>query len=333
MAPALPHGDVTMTRLALVGDIGGTNARFALAELDTPSPRVGEVMGLKVAEFPRATDAIAAFLAARGMDSRPAVAVIAVAGPVQDGAIDFTNSDWLLSEGDLVALGCGRARLINDYAALALAAPRLAGADLRTIGPQVASQAGGTIAVLGPGTGFGVSALVRDSRGEAVLSTEGGHIGFAPTDEVEIELLRRLSARHGRVSIERILSGSGLDELHETLVAMDGRDPVPVAPARITAAALAGDPAALRSVERFCAILGSVAGDFALAYGASGGVLVAGGIAPRIIDILEASAFRTRFEAKGRFRDYLAAVPTQVIVRPHAALLGAARAAVDLAAG
>lgn len=319
-----------MSRPALVGDIGGTNARFALAELEGPTPHVGEAVGLKVADYPRATDAIAAFLAARGLDRPPAVAVIAVAGPVRRGAIDFTNSDWLLSEADLLALGCDQARLINDFAALALAAPLLAGADLRAVGPEEAGPSGGTIAVLGPGTGFGVSALVRDDRGEAVLSTEGGHVGFAPTDEVEVELLRRLSARHGRVSVERILSGAGLDELHECLRAMDGLPPEPVAPARITAAALAGDPAALRSVERFCAILGGVAGDFALAYGATGGVLVAGGIAPRIIDILQASAFRARFEDKGRFRDYLAAVPTRVIVRPHAALLGAARAAATL---
>lgn len=321
-----------MSRLALVGDIGGTNARFALVELEGASPRPREATGLKVADFPSATDAIATFLASQGLDRPPQVAVIAVAGPVRGGAIDFTNSDWLLSEGDLLALGCEQARLINDYAALALAAPLLGGEDLRVVGPDVAGQTGGAIAVLGPGTGFGVSALVRDGRSEAVLSTEGGHIGFAPTDEVEIELLRRLSARHGRVSIERLLSGAGLDELHDCLQAMEGRTAGPSAPARITAAALAGDPAALRSVERFCAILGGVAGDFALAYGATGGVLVAGGIAPRIIDLLRASAFRTRFEDKGRFRDYLAAIPTRVIVRPHAALLGAARAAAELAA-
>lgn len=322
-----------MTRLALVGDIGGTNARFALAELDDPAPITRSPVGLKVADFARATDAISAFLATQDLTQPPQVAVIAVAGPVQGGAIDFTNSNWLLSESDLRGLGCGRARLINDYAALALAAPLLAGDDLRTIGPDTPGQTGGTIAVLGPGTGFGVSALVRDGAGEAVLSTEGGHIGFAPTDAVEVELLARLTARHGRVSIERILSGAGLDDLHECLQAIGGRAPQAAAPARITAAALAGDPAALRSVERFCAILGSVAGDFALAYGATGGVLVAGGIAPRIIDILQRSAFRERFEAKGRFRDYLAAVPTRVVMRPHAALLGAARAASTLAAG
>ncbi len=322
-----------MSRLALVGDIGGTNARFGLAELDGPGLRVRTPVGLKVADFPRASDAIAAFLATQGLTRPPQVAVIAVAGPVQQGAIDFTNSDWLLSESDLLGLGCEGARLINDYAALALAAPLFSGDDLRTVGPAVPGQEGGTIAVLGPGTGFGVSALVRDGDGEAVLSGEGGHIGFSPTDEIEVELLARLSARHGRVSVERILSGAGLDDLHECLQAMEGRAPEAAAPARITAAALAGDPSALRSVERFCAILGSVAGDFALAYGATGGVLVAGGIAPRIIDILQTSAFRERFEAKGRFRDYLAAVPTRVITRPHAALLGAARAAAALASG
>lgn len=322
-----------MSRLALVGDIGGTNARFALADLDATPPGLGEAVGLRVADFARATDAIAAFLAAQSLARPPLVAVIAVAGPVRNGAIDFTNSNWLLSEADLLAFGCRRARLINDYAALAQAAPMLTGVDLRPVGPEVRGQTDGTIAVMGPGTGFGVSALVRDGRAEALLSTEGGHIGFAPADEVEVELLRRLAARHGRVSVERILSGAGLDELHECLQAMEGRPAEAAPPARITAAALAGDPAALRSVERFCAILGGVAGDFALAYGATGGVLVAGGIAPRIIDILQTSAFRARFEDKGRFRDYLAAVPTRVVMRPHAALLGAARAAAALAPG
>ena len=223
-----------MKRLALVGDIGGTNARFALAELDAMPPRIREAIGLKVADFPRAIDALAAFLASQGLVQPPQVAVIAVAGPVRAGAIDFTNSDWILSEADLLALGFGRARLINDYAALALAAPLLAGEDLRNIGSAVAGMADGTIAVLGPGTGFGVSALVRDGSGEAVLSTEGGHIGFAPADDVEVELLRRLAARHGRVSVERLLSGVGLDELHECLQAMDGRPREPRAAARIT---------------------------------------------------------------------------------------------------
>ena len=319
-----------MSRLALVGDIGGTNARFALADLDAAPPRLGEPVGLKVADFPRATDAIAAFLAAQDLTRPPRVAVIAVAGPVRNGTIDFTNSDWLLSEADLLALGCGRARLINDYGALALAAPLLCSDDLRVVGPEVRGETHGTIAVMGPGTGFGVSALVRDGHAEAVLSTEGGHVGFAPTDEVEAELLHRLAARHGRVSIERILSGAGLDELHECLQAIEGRPAESTPSARITAAALAGDPAALRTVDRFCAIFGSVAGDLALAYGATGGVLVAGGIAPRIVGLLQASAFRSRFEAKGRFRDYLAAIPSRVIMRPYAALLGAARAAAML---
>lgn len=321
-----------MGLLALVGDIGGTNARFGLAELDGPSPQVRTPVGLKVADFPRATDAITAFLAGQGLKRPPPVAVIAVAGPVRQGSIDFTNSTWRLSESNLRALGCDRARLINDYAALAIAAPYLGAEDVRPVGPAVPGTMGGTIAVLGPGTGFGVAALVRDGRSQAVLAGEGGHVSFAPTDDVELELARRLAARHGRASIERLLSGAGLDELHDSLQAMEGCSAEAGPPARITAAALAGDPAALRSVERFCAILGGVAGDFALAYGATGGVLVAGGIAPRIIGILQSSRFRERFEAKGRFREYLKAIPTGVIVRQHAALLGAARAAGEWAA-
>lgn len=320
-------------RLALVGDIGGTNARFGLVDLGSPGREVVGARGYLCRDYPNATDAIARFLNDRGLSAPPALAVVAVAGPVIDQAIAFTNMNWTLSAKALRAMGFSAARLINDYAALALAAPVLTGEDLRTIGPQAPGLAGATLAVLGPGTGFGVSALARDGFGEAVLATEGGHVAFAPADEVEIEVLRALSARHGRASVERLLSGPGLLELHHLLEAQAGRGASFSSPAEVTGAARAGDAAARASIDRFCAILGSVAGDFALAYGAQGGVYVAGGIPPLILDLLEASPFRARFEAKGRFRDYLRAIPTRVIVREHAALLGAARALSSLTGG
>lgn len=318
-------------RLALVGDIGGTNARFALVDLATPTSLVAPE-DVRCRDYPNAIDAIEAYLARRGLAAPPAAALVAVAGPVENGAIRFTNMDWTLAERELEAWGVGRARLVNDYVALALAAPRLQAADTRALGPDIEGDADGSIGVVGPGTGFGAAALARDGAGgETAIATEGGHVSFAPADEVEIGVLRWLAARFGRVSIERILSGPGLCQLHAALEALHGRTSTMQDPAEVTRGAQAGDRACAETVERFCAILGSVAGDFALAYGARGGVFIAGGIPPLILDLLQASRFRERFEDKGRFRPYLQAIPTRVIVRPHAALLGAAVAARALA--
>jgi glucokinase len=306
--------------LALVGDIGGTNARFGLALPGTT--RVESIREYHVADFPRCLDAIAAYLKAVGQEP-PARAAIAVAGPVIDGAIDFTNSDWVLSEVDLRGMGLAKARLINDFAALAYATGRLEARDLHPLGHRAEGQPDGTRVVLGPGTGFGVSALA----GGVVVASEGGHAAFAPGDEIEDEVLRLLRADYGRVSIERVLSGPGICGLHRCLARIAGRTVETHDPAAITRAALAGDPASLDTLMRFCGILGAVAGDLALTFGATGGVFIAGGIPPRILDLLDASTFRERFEDKGRFQGYLADIPTQVILHPHAALVGAAQAA------
>lgn len=306
--------------LALVGDIGGTNARFGLAR--GAAAKIEAIGEYEVADFPQAVDAIAAYLKAVG--AAPGTAVVAVAGPVVDGAIDFTNSDWLLSEEGLRGMGFGRARLINDFAALALAAPLLSGHDLHRLGPKIDADPMGTLVVMGPGTGLGVSAL---AGGRTVVASEGGHAAFAPGDEVEDRVLGILRAEFGRVSLERLLSGPGICSLHRALAQIDGRLVETDDPAAITKAALAGDKASLATLMRFCGILGAAAGDLALSFGAMGGVYVAGGIPPRILDILDASTFRERFEAKGRFGDYMRRIPTQVIVHPHAALVGAAQAA------
>jgi glucokinase len=180
--------------------------------------------------------------------------------------------------------------------------------------------------MIGAGTGFGASALVRDGRAEAVLSTEGGHIAYAPTDALEAEILRLLSLKFGRVSVERILSGPGLVNLHLAMLELEGRKPECDSPDSVSRLAEAGDPLALRTIQLFCDIMGSVAGDFALAYGAQGGVCIAGGVAPRLLGYLEKSDFRRRFEAKGRFESYLRAIPSMIVTQPYAALLGSARA-------
>ncbi len=309
-----------MARARLVGDIGGTNARFAVAELVQGRPRLHDPRGFERAGAPSLEAAIDRYLADwRG--ERPTEAVIAVAGPVIDGAADLTNGDWDMSERALRACGFDRARLINDYAALALSLRWLEGDDLGLIG-EARPNSAGTAAIVGAGTGLGVGAVVRDGRGEAVAVTEGGHIAFAPSDDLEIELLRVLTVRFGRVSLERILSGPGLVNLRRALAEVRGETVEDIAPRQIVdhadADALCGE-----TLDRFCAIYGSACGDFAMAFGAAGGVYLGGGVSPRILDRLRASDFRARFEAKGRFEGYVKPIATAVILHDHAALLGA----------
>lgn len=314
-------------RTLLVGDVGGTNARFALARLVDGRPVLEHHDSFPAADYPTFLDGVAAFIA--GCAVKPTGGVIAVAGPVTDGAIDLTNSPWRVSEAELATLGLNPVRLINDFEALAWGAPAIPEADLASLGGPAEGDASAAIAVLGPGTGFGVSALIRDGRGgEMAMPSEGGHACFAPGDAVEDEILRILRRRYDRVSIERLICGPGLLNMHRALAEIDGRETHIDDPAEITATALA-DPNSPcgATLARFCAILGAVAGDIALTTGARGGVFIAGGIAPRILPFLKASPFRERFERKGRFQPYMQAIPTKVILHKHAALLGAARVA------
>jgi glucokinase len=317
--------------LGLVADIGGTHARFGLVSL-AGEPRVIEPVTLLCEDYPTAMDAVSAYLSSVGLKRRPAYAVVAVAGPVIAGSITFTNLHWTLSEGGLREDGFRGAKLINDYTALALAASHLEPEQAPTIGGPERGVEGDTLAVIGAGTGFGVSALGKDPEGQAALATEGGHAAFAPVDEVEIEILRILMRRFGRVSIERLLSGPGIVNIHQALGEIEGAAAEAPDPADITRRALEGDKRSAATVDRFCSIYGSAAGDFALTFGAKSGVYLAGGIAPKLLPMLRASPFRERFEAKGRFVDYMRAIPTRVIVRPHAALYGAAWALQRLAA-
>ncbi|MGV9005770.1 MAG: glucokinase [Brevundimonas sp.] len=311
----------------LVGDVGGTNARFATAHLVDDLPVLDRVESFPAHRFPTFLAGVAAFI--EGCPVKPTGGVIAVAGPVTDGEIDLTNSPWRVSERELAGLGLNPIRLINDFEALAWGAPIVPRADLAALGGPEDGDPHATLAVLGPGTGFGVSALIRDSHGrQMAMPSEGGHVCFAPGDPVEDEVLRILRRRYDRVSIERLICGPGLLNLHRALAEIDGRESHIDDPATITRDALA-DPysACGATLARFCAILGAVAGDIALTTGARGGVYIAGGIAPRILPFLKTSPFRERFERKGRFQPYMAAIPTQVILHPHAALLGAGRVA------
>lgn len=215
---------------------------------------------------------------------------------------------------------------MNDFAALAYAAEVLQPKDLRAVGPDVPGLAGGTITILGPGTGFGVSCLARDGDRSVPMATEGGHIGFAPGDDAEVAALQALRKQIGRVSVERILSGRGLENLYRALEQIAGREPRPLEAAEITGGAAKGDAGCRAALTMFCGIFGAVAGDLALAHGARGGVYIAGGIAEKIETFLDQSPFRARFEDKGRLSPFVKAIPTKLIVNPDVALLGAARA-------
>ncbi len=253
--------------------------------------------------------------------------MLAVAGPVVDGRVSLTNRNWQISESELRSLGFRAAHLINDFAALAYAADRLGAADLRCIGPDISGAAGGTITILGAGTGFGVSCLAQSRTHLLPLATEGGHIGFAPQDAGEIAILEALGRRFGRVSVERILSGPGLENLSRALDEIAGRAVRPLSAAEVVEHASQGDADCRATLARFCSIFGAVAGDIALAQGARGGVLIAGGIAGKLEPYLTQGSFRERFEAKGRLSSFVKSIPTRLIVNSNAALLGAARAA------
>ena len=313
-----------MATPGLVGDIGGTNARFALVEAADGRPAISEPKAYPTKDYRSPEDAIEAYLKDTGA-ARPAKVVLAVAGPVTKGAMHFTNLDWEVSEARLTSVGGFKAaRLLNDFAAQALGAPRLDPANLQILGPDLGRPAEGTMLILGPGTGFGVAGLVREGRHETVLSTEGGHVGFAPTDDLEIEIWRHFARGRERISIERVLSGSGLYELYQALADIEGAPAMLADQKAVQAAAETGDPLASRTVDRFCRILGATAGDFALGYGARAGVYVTGGVAEKLADQLAKGAFRERFEAKGRFEDYMRAIPTWLVLDPYAALIGAA---------
>ncbi|MDP2213992.1 glucokinase [Phenylobacterium sp.] len=307
----------------LVGDVGGTNARFALVDGD------GHLRHTKTyicAEYGALDEIITVYLNETAGKKRPAKAVIAVAGPVVDGEIEFTNLDWQVSETDLIAaFGFDAIKLVNDFAGQAMAAPVLAAADMRSIGPELRGASTCPIVVLGPGTGFGVAAVARSLHVDIAVATEAGHAGFSPHDEVEAELWRRLRERYGRVSVERVLSGQGVYDLYAALEDMAGRTPELPDERAVIAAGAAGDAACAAVLDRFCAILGGVAGDLALTYGARGGVYVGGGIAPRMVERLMSGGFRDRFEAKGRLSPYVRDIPTFLITHPFPALVGCAR--------
>jgi glucokinase len=320
-----------MTTHALLADIGGTNARFALAALGAwPGLRLDSVRRYPVADFDTPALAAAHYLRELGAgDADLASGVFAVAGRVEGEHARITNSPWVIDAGAIRAtLGLPHLRLVNDFAAQAMCTGLLGADDVVALGepsPLPAPARSRTQAVIGPGTGLGVSTLiVRDGRAVA-LETEGGHVSFAPGDAEEVALLGQLAARFGRVSNERLVSGGGLVNLHAALCALAGQPATALSrPEDVTAGARAGDALCRAAVARFCAVFGAIAGDLVLTLGAWDGVFLTGGLVPRLLPELQASDFRTRFEAKGRFAPAMARVPTFAVVHPEPGLLGTA---------
>jgi glucokinase len=310
----------------LLADIGGTNARFAWQA--GPGAVMEDVLTLPCAEHPTLADAVLRYLRQSGRTLPPDCA-IAIANPVVGDRVAMTNHHWTFSIRELkVALGLRRLLVVNDFTALALALPRLGPADRWQLGGGEA-EPGTAIGLIGPGTGLGVSGLLPDGRGGWLpIQGEGGHGTLGATTAREAEVLALLRQWHGHVSAERAVCGQGLVDIHSALQQLDGARGAQLPAATITEAALAGsDTRCTEALELFCAFLGIAAGNLALTLGARGGVFIGGGIVPRLGAWFAQSPFRARFEAKGRFAEYLRPVPVYVIDSPQSpAFLGAAEA-------
>jgi glucokinase len=309
----------------LLGDIGGTNARWAW--LAAPGAALQDVEVRPCAASGSLAESAEAYLAEHA-HPRPRWACVGIATAITGDEVRMTNSPWAFSIAGLRReLGVERCLVINDFTALALSLPALAAGDLRALGGATAVT-GAPLALLGPGTGLGVSGLLPDGAQRwSALSGEGGHVTLAAMDGEEAAVLGVLRRRFGHVSAERALSGAGLVNLVDALRELDGHPAAALAPADVTQAAIAGtDATCVRAVRLFSAFLGNVAGNLVLTLGARGGVYVGGGVVPRLAGAFDAALFRRRFEDKGRFAAYLQPVPAWLITAETPALLGAARA-------
>jgi glucokinase len=306
------------TNIQIVADIGGTNARFAYVS--------GECDGLQgidtfpCADFTFFIDAIRAYMSRDQVGPVDRIC-LAVAGPVEADWIDLPNNHWAFSQLELEQALDVQIEIINDFSAQVLSIDALADSDLQWLGSP-RPQGNGVKAVLGPGTGLGVAAMLPSGE---IIPSEAGHIGFAPVDTHGADLLNAMWHRYHRVSIERLLSGTGLANLYWANCRLDGHCRELPAP-EVTAGARAGDEYCCRAVGDFLKILATAAGDVALMMGATDGVYLSGGILPRITDFLQEDSFRQQFEDKGRFREFNSAVPLAIVHAEYPGLLGSVEA-------
>lgn len=317
-----------MSRRIAVADIGGTHARFALAEIgDGRVQRLGEPVTLKTADHASLQIAWQEFGRIAG-EPLPSEVGIAFAGPVEGDILKLTNNPWVIRKGLIrEKLDVERFAIVNDFAAIGHAVAQLGHSDFTHLcGPEEPFEPEGLLTVVGPGTGLGVAQVLRRRGAYDVIATEGGHIDFAPLDSVEDQILAFLRRSFRRVSVERVACGSGLVNLYNAIAAIEHEAILQVGDTELWTAALEGaDPLAAAALDRFFLILGAVAGDFALAHGANG-VVISGGLGYRLRDRFAESGFANRFIAKGRFERRMEAMPVKLITYPQPGLYGAAAA-------
>ena len=304
----------------LIADIGGTYARFAL---ETAQGQFEHIASLRCADHADFHAAVSAYLASLpGMEIHHAG--VAIANPVEGDLVRMTNYHWQFSIEEMrQRLGLDTLLVVNDFTALAMALPRLSPRDVRQVGGGEANKPS-VIGLLGSGSGLGVSGLIPAGDGWVALGTEGGHTSFSPRDEREIAILRFAWKHFDHVSFERLLSGPGLELMYRALAERAGKPAAELQAPDITQRALDGsDPLCAETLDVFCALLGTAAANLAVTLGALGGIYIGGGIVPRLGAAFDASPFRSRFEDKGRFSAYLAAIPTYVITAEHATFIGA----------
>jgi len=303
----------------LLADIGGTNARFAVLD----GSEIGMTAHLAVKDYATFHAALDAYLGGIPDSGTIHAAIVAVAGLVENGRSVLTNSNWVIDAAELrAAYALSVARLVNDFEAVAWSLPRITADNLMQIGGGQPA-AGAPLVALGPGTGLGVAINVPHAGGHVVLAGEGGHVTMAGSSIREDAVIAHLRQRFGHVSAERLLSGSGLQNVYQTLAALDGLDLPHRSAADISRDGLHGTcRTSAEAIAMFCAMLGGFAGNLALTVAAKGGIFVAGGILRRTPDYFAASGFRARFEDKGRFHGYLATIPTYLVLEDDVAFLG-----------
>jgi glucokinase len=307
----------------LMADVGATNTRCAL--IDKRGVECCDEY-FRNADFPNLPDLLERYVERQSTGDRLKRAALAVAAPILGDEVEMTNIGWRFSQAALAQrLALDALVVVNDFTAVAWALPQLGVADVRQIGGGAPTPRA-TLAAVGPGSGLGVSALVpNDGDGWVAMISEGGHVSMAPNTDEESEVIAVVRKRFGHCSAERVVSGQGLVNLYSAFTELAGREPAQVPAERVTALAREGDELGGRAVAMFFALLGTVASDVALITGARGGVYIAGGIVPQLLGELERSEFRRRFEAKGRYESYLAAIPTYVITAELPAFRGLRR--------
>jgi glucokinase len=303
-----------------MADIGATTTRCAL--LDDKGNEVA-AEAFENADFTGVEGVLRVYLGHRRTSDQPTRAALAVAAPILGDDVQMINIGWGFSRNEIKQrLNLKLLQVVNDFAAIAWALPRLGAADVAQIGGGESAPRT-TLAALGPGSGLGVSALVPAADGWTVLTGEGGHVSMPATTREEQDVIALLRERFdGHCSAERVLSGPGLVNVYVTLAELAGRGRPTVNPEDVTHLAKQGEPLARKALGMFFAMLGSIAANLAVTTGARGGIYIAGGIVPRLVEPLRGSEFRARFEAKGRYRQYLAAIPTHVITAPQPAFRG-----------